>query len=44
MFLLNVFVAEELSGGIYLSIYLSLYLSICLSVCLSICLLHTMQL
>ena len=35
MFLLNVFVAEELSVGIYLSISLSVYLSVCLPVYLS---------
>ena len=35
MFLLNVFVAEELSVRIYLSIYLSVYLSVCLPVYLS---------
>ena len=36
MFLLNVFVAEELSVGIYLSIYLSIYISIYLYIYLSI--------
>ena len=36
MFLLNVFVAEELFVGIYLSIYLSISLSVYLSVCLPV--------